>query len=200
MSLNLVRPHQNVFSAKDYQLIQIQDVPGDGNVKLEIPIVYSKELNEEPQANEELPSRYEEQIKSQMKRLLELKRDNLLKEKQVLQRKVDKYRRFSKNMNLQKEIMMKSGQWRMTRLRKACEKVFSKTQIELMLGRKRKHKWSHDDLAIAYNIITLGNYRCFAYVKEYMKIPLPSRGCLTKWLSVKPSAKKLAVNVKEVER
>ncbi|XP_056640229.1 uncharacterized protein LOC130447437 [Diorhabda sublineata] len=57
--------------------------------------------------------------------------------------------------------------------------IFSNAQINLLLGKKAV--WSNDDLATAFTIRHMGSKKCYLYMKNVLKIPLPSLSCVQKW-------------------
>ncbi|KAJ8918032.1 hypothetical protein NQ315_011488 [Exocentrus adspersus] len=63
-------------------------------------------------------------------------------------------------------------------------KVLSDAQIKILFGKKRIN-WSYDDLAVAYTIRHLSNRRCYDYITQKLKIPLPGLSSVRRWVSAK---------------
>lgn len=57
--------------------------------------------------------------------------------------------------------------------------TFSNAQINLLLGKKAI--WTNDDLATAFTIRHMGSKKCYLYMKNVLKFPLPSLSCVQKW-------------------
>lgn len=62
------------------------------------------------------------------------------------------------------------------------QKVFSPSQINLLLGRKKVY-WSDDDLARAFTLRHIGGKNCYLYLKNTLNMPLPALSCVQRWAS-----------------
>lgn len=69
--------------------------------------------------------------------------------------------------------------------RDLLSKVFSDSQIGILMGRK-KVIWSDDDLAMAFTLRQMGSKECYLYLKETLNFPLPALSCVQKWVASKP--------------
>lgn len=69
-------------------------------------------------------------------------------------------------------------------------KVFSETQINILMGKKRS-LWTDHDMAVAYTIRHLSNISCYNYLTKNMNIPLPGLSSIKRWINVKGLGKKL---------
>ncbi|XP_072384271.1 uncharacterized protein [Diabrotica undecimpunctata] len=57
--------------------------------------------------------------------------------------------------------------------------TFSEAQIKLLHGEKAI--WSDDDLATAFTIRHMGSKKCYLYLKNVLKLPLPALSCIQGW-------------------
>lgn len=62
------------------------------------------------------------------------------------------------------------------------QKVFSPSQINLLLGRKKVY-WSDDDLGRAFTLRHIGGRDCYLYLKNTLCMPLPALSCVQRWAS-----------------
>lgn len=62
------------------------------------------------------------------------------------------------------------------------QKVFSPSQINLLLGRKKVY-WTDDDLARAFTLRHIGGKNCYLYLKNTLNMPLPALSCVQRWAS-----------------
>lgn len=62
------------------------------------------------------------------------------------------------------------------------QKVFSPSQINLLLGHKKVY-WSDDDLARAFTLRHIGGKNCYLYLKNTLNMPLPALSCVQRWAS-----------------
>ncbi|XP_028140974.1 uncharacterized protein LOC114335019 [Diabrotica virgifera virgifera] len=58
-------------------------------------------------------------------------------------------------------------------------KTFSEAQIKLLHG--KKVVWSDDDLATAFTIRHMGSKKCYLYLKNVLKLPLPALSYIQAW-------------------
>lgn len=68
-------------------------------------------------------------------------------------------------------------------------KVFSQTQIKVLMGKKKTY-WSDHDMAVAYTIRHLSSISCYNYLVKNMNIPLPGLSSIKRWINVKSLGKK----------
>lgn len=62
------------------------------------------------------------------------------------------------------------------------QKVFSPSQIKLLMGQKKVY-WTDDDLARAFTLRHIGGKNCYLYLKNTMNMPLPALSCVQRWAS-----------------
>lgn len=62
------------------------------------------------------------------------------------------------------------------------QKVFSRSQINLLLGKKKVY-WTDDDLARAFTLRHIGGKKCYLYLKNTLNMPLPALSCVQRWAS-----------------
>lgn len=75
------------------------------------------------------------------------------------------------------------------RTKAILSKVFSQTQIKVLMGKKKTY-WSDHDMAVAYTIRHLSNISCYNYLMKNMNIPLPGLSSIKRWINVKNLGKK----------
>lgn len=63
-------------------------------------------------------------------------------------------------------------------------KVFSQAQANVLLGNK-KVVWSDNDMAMGFTLRQMGSKECYLYLKNTLKLPLPSLSSVQKWVASK---------------
>lgn len=58
--------------------------------------------------------------------------------------------------------------------------IFSKNQLHLLMNKKRKVNWTQNEIQVAFAIRYLSK-RCYNYLKDELKYPLPSISSLKSW-------------------
>lgn len=113
-------------------------------------------------------------LKSKLKDSIS-KYQNLKKKCSTLQRGTEQYK---KRLQTQKRAIVEITD---------VQKVFSPSQIKLLLGYKKVH-WTDDDLARAFTLRHIGGRNCYLYLKNTLNMPLPALSCVQRWASsVSPS-------------
>lgn len=123
---------------------------------------------------------------------VEEKYQDLIKQHENLNRKYSE----SQELNRKQKILIEKLKQEALQLRRKCENVsasakflhntlnttFSKAQVELLCGKKKKVFWSNDDIAKAFTLRYLGK-RSYTFLRSNLKFPLPHLSTLQKWAS-----------------
>lgn len=65
-------------------------------------------------------------------------------------------------------------------LRKLFKNVFSENQLDVILGRKQKPKWTTEEISTAFTIRYLSK-RCYMFIRNNLHIPLPGLSTLSSY-------------------
>lgn len=84
------------------------------------------------------------------------------------------------NQNLKRKQLKNAKQSK--KYAEVLSSVFTKNQINLLLGMKRKVKWTNEEISLAFTLRYLSK-RCYLFLKNKMKIPLPGISTLQRWAS-----------------
>lgn len=129
--------------------------------------------------------------------LNEMKEANVRLQKQITEMEKDLAKQskiFSEKLKEQYEVRTQLKKYAQNAFseqstKAILSKVFSPTQIKVLLGRKKTY-WSDHDMAVAYTIRHLSNISCYNYLMRNMNIPLPGLSSIKRWINVKNLGKK----------
>lgn len=66
--------------------------------------------------------------------------------------------------------------------RKILKTMFTKNQISILLGMKKRVNWTSEEISLAFTLRYLSK-RCYLFIKRKLKIPLPGISTLQRWAS-----------------
>lgn len=115
-----------------------------------------------------LQQRYADLVEEEMK---------LTKHQRIYERKIASIYRTSGNIRAAIEKHRGNAT---ANLGELIYKVFSKAQINFLLG-KKKVVWSHDDMARAFTLRQAGNKEVYLYLKNTLNMPLPCLSSVQNW-------------------
>lgn len=106
--------------------------------------------------------------------------------KEVYQELFNKYKYMEKqNEELQCQIKLQQAkidnlERQLTKVNDCLDSMFSKTQLEIVLKNKKRVIWHTSDISKAFALRYLSR-RCYNYVRNTLKFPLPHQSTLQKW-------------------
>lgn len=100
-------------------------------------------------------------------------RDETIKEMNKKEKNLER-----KVSNLSSKLKLESAN--RTHIENTLRNLLSKAQVELVLGRKKQVRWSSADIFKAFAIRYLSR-RCYVYLSEQLKYPLPGISSLQRW-------------------
>lgn len=68
------------------------------------------------------------------------------------------------------------------KLNEILSTVFTKNQINIILGKRRKVRWTNEEISLAFTLRYFSK-RSYLFIKNKMRIPLPGISTLQKWAS-----------------
>lgn len=145
------------------------------------------EIIPEPKAVEgELPATSTKAQPCQNQKMFELVEENnalkdmIMRKDRILRNKSLKIRRLTNSM---KEKRKKNRQTVLeSKIKEKLKTVFTKNQLDLLLGNKERVKWTNEEISLALTLRYLGK-RTYMYLKRKCNFPLPSLSTLNRWIT-----------------
>lgn len=113
------------------------------------------------------------------KQITEAEKDFII-QTNLYRERLKHYKEIQKSSNMKNKSMFTKQ-----RTREILSKVFSETQLRVLMGRKKKTNWSDDDMAVGYTIKHLSNLTCYNYLLRNMNLPLPGISSIKRWIQVR---------------
>lgn len=154
-------PSQNLITGSGGQVSESMLVDDTTNISEKQAPLTSEEIKKTVDLNEELQQKYKDLL--QTVRTVKQKSHKLERNTQLFKKKLHQYRNNSVEID-------------------DLQKVFSASQINLLLGRKKVY-WTDDDLARAFTLRHIGGRSCYLYLKNTLNMPLPALSCVQRWAS-----------------
>ncbi|KAB0804485.1 hypothetical protein PPYR_01455 [Photinus pyralis] len=126
------------------------------------------------------------QEKSEMQKLLSVK-------EQLLTEALNNIKLLEKRLLKTNNALEGEQSFRLN-IEKALNGFLSKSQLDLVLGKKKKIVWRSDDISKAFAIRYFSK-RCYTYLRETLKYPLPGISSLQRWASRLDLRQGLLMNV-----